>query len=116
MDSSQAQSSNPPVIDLDADDAQSELTSLHSGETPTLPGDEAPTIKALEIAATDAEYDLLVAQIPREHKIRIRGTTFIKYNPYRPRKSRRKAWYWDKEQGEEIICTKKGIIFTSISF
>jgi hypothetical protein len=32
--SSQAQPSDPPVINLDADDTQSELTSLHSGETP----------------------------------------------------------------------------------
>ena len=93
MDSFQAQPSNPPIIDLDADNAQSELTSLHSGETLTLPSDEAPTIRALETAATDAEYNLLVAQIPREYKIRIRSTTFIKYNPYRPRKSRRKVWY-----------------------
>jgi len=91
MDSFQAQPSNPPVIDLDTNDAQSELTSLHSGETPTLFSDEAPIIKALEIAAINTEYDLLIAQILREHKIRIRGTTFIKYNLYRPRKSRRKA-------------------------
>jgi hypothetical protein len=80
--SSQAQPSNPPVIDLDTDNTQSELTSLHSGETPTLPGEEAPIIKALENAATDTEYELLVAQIPREYKIRISGTTFIRYNPY----------------------------------
>jgi hypothetical protein len=49
MDPSQAQPSTNPVIDLDSDDdAQSELNSLHSGETPTLPNDELPTIKALD--------------------------------------------------------------------
>ena len=61
MDSFQAQPSNPPVIDLDADDAQSELTSLHSSETPTLPSEEALIIKALENAIIDVEYKLLVA-------------------------------------------------------
>jgi hypothetical protein len=109
MASSQAQPSNPPVINLDVNDAQSELTSLHSGETPTLPGEEAPTIKALENAAIDAEYELLVAQIPREYKIRIGGTTFIRYDLYRPRRSKRTSWYWGKDQAEEVICTKKGI-------
>jgi hypothetical protein len=93
MASSQAQPSNPPVINLNTDDTQSELTSLHSGETPTLPSEEAPTIKALENTATDAEYKLLIAQIPREYKIRISGTTFIQYNPYRPRRSKRTSWY-----------------------
>ena len=92
MDSFQAQSSNPPIINLDTDDdAQSELTSAHSGETLTLLGDEAPIIKALETATTDAEYDLLVAQILREHKIKINGITYIKYALYRHRKSKRKV-------------------------
>jgi hypothetical protein len=85
MDPFKVQPFNPPVtIDLDTDNAQSELTSAHSGETLTLPGDKAPTIKALDLAATDAAYDLLVAQIPREHKVRIRGVTYIKYALYRP--------------------------------
>jgi hypothetical protein len=62
MDSFQAQPSNPPIINLNADnDAQSELTSTYSGETPTLSGDEAPTIKALETVAIDVEYNLLIA-------------------------------------------------------
>jgi hypothetical protein len=72
MDSSQAQSSNPPVIDLDADD--DDLTSLHSGETLTLPSDEAPTIKALADAATEAEYQLCVGKILRNHKVKIGST------------------------------------------
>ena len=94
MDSFQAQPSNPLIINLDADDdAQSELTSAYSSETLTLPSDEALIIKALETAATDAEYDLLVAQILREHKIKINSITYIKYTPYRHRKSKRKVWY-----------------------
>lgn len=106
MTSPQAQPSDPPVIDLDADDTQSELTSLHSGETPTLPGDEAPTIKALADAATEAEYQLCVDKIPRNHKTKIGGILYVQYEPYRPRKSKRTAWYW--EQGEELIRTNKG--------
>ena len=92
MDSFQAQPSNPLIINLDADDdAQSELTSAHSGETLTLFSDKALIIKALETVATDAEYDLLVAQILREHKIKINGITYIKYALYQHRKSKRKV-------------------------
>ena len=92
MDSFQAQPSNPLIINLDAnDDAQSELTSAHSSETLTLSSDEALIIKALETVATDAEYNLLVAQILREHKIKINGITYIKYALYRHRKSKRKV-------------------------
>jgi hypothetical protein len=61
MASSQAQPSNPPVINLNANDAQLELTSLYFGETPTLPGKEASIIKALENTIIDVEYKLLVA-------------------------------------------------------
>jgi len=92
IDSFQAQPSNPLIINLDVDDdAQSELISAHSGETLTLLGDKALIIKALETATTDAEYDLLVAQILREHKIKINGITYIKYALYRHRKSKRKV-------------------------
>ena len=92
MDSFQAQPSNPPIINLDTDDdTQSELTSTHSSETLTLSSDEALIIKALETVATDAEYNLLVAQILREHKIKINGITYIKYTPYQHRKSKRKV-------------------------
>jgi hypothetical protein len=93
MDSFQTQPSNPPIINLNTNNAQSELTSLYSNKIPTLSSNEAPIIKALEIVAIDAEYNLLVAQILREYKICIYSITFIKYNLYRPRKSRRKAWY-----------------------
>jgi len=62
MSSSQPSPSTNLIIDLDPDDdAQSELTSLHSGETLTLPADEALTIKALLNAANDSEYDLYIA-------------------------------------------------------
>jgi hypothetical protein len=61
MASSQAQPSNPPIINLNTNNTQLELTSLHSSETPTLPSKEAPMIKALENAATNAEYKLLIA-------------------------------------------------------
>ena len=62
MSSSQPSSSTNPVIDLDPDDdVQSELTSLHSGETPTLLADETPIIKALFNTVNDSEYDLYIA-------------------------------------------------------
>jgi hypothetical protein len=116
MDPSQAQPSSNPVIDLDPDDnddAQSELTSLHSGETPTLPSDELPTIKALDQAATNTEYELCVARIPRDHKIKVGSVLYVRYDPYRPRNSKRTAWYWD--QGQELIRTKKGMMLFSLT-
>ena len=62
MSSSQPSPSTNLVIDLDLDDdAQSELTSLHSGETPTLFADEALIIKALFNTVNDSEYDLYIA-------------------------------------------------------
>ena len=90
MSSSQLSPSTNLIIDLDPDDdAQSELTSLHSDETPTLPADEAPIIKALLNTANNSEYDLYIAQILRDHKLRINSVTYIKYDLYRLRKSKR---------------------------
>jgi hypothetical protein len=117
MASSQPQSSISPIINLDLDD-DDELTSLYSGETPTLPSDEAPTIRALAQAATEAEYQLCVGKIPKEHKIKIGGILFIKYEPYRPRNSKRTAWYWkqgEEPQGEELIRTTKGQCYSHLS-
>ena len=90
ISSSQLSPSTNLIIDLNPnDDAQSELTSLHSGETPTLPADEAPIIKALLNAANNSEYDLYIAQILRDHKLRINSVTYVKYDLYRLRKSKR---------------------------
>ncbi|KJZ72217.1 hypothetical protein HIM_08359 [Hirsutella minnesotensis 3608] len=54
-------------------DNSSELTTLVSGDTPTLPGQEQPSIRALFEAQDDAAYDLAVAQIPRDHRVRVKG-------------------------------------------
>jgi len=90
MSSSQLSLSTNLIIDLDPDDdAQSELTSLYSGETPTLSADEALIIKALLNAVNDSEYDLYIAQILRDHKLRINSVTYVKYDLYRLRKSKR---------------------------
>ena len=63
MASSQAQPSIDPVINLDGDD-DGDLTSVHTGDTPTLPSDEGPTIKALDDVATEAEYQFCLGKIP----------------------------------------------------
>ena len=75
MDSSQAQSFNPPVIDLDTDD--NDLTSLHSNETLTLFSDEASIIKALADAVIEAEYQLYVDKILRNHKVKIGSILYV---------------------------------------
>jgi hypothetical protein len=74
-------------------DNQSELTTLYSGDTPTLPGQEQPSIRALFEAHDNATYDLAVAQIPRDDRIQVRGIWYVRYKPYRDRRSRRSAWY-----------------------
>jgi len=84
MSSSQLSPSTNLIINLNPDnDAQLELTSLHSGETLTLPADEALIIKALFNTANDSEYDLYITQILRDHKLRINSVTYIKYDLYR---------------------------------
>ena len=62
ISSFQPSSSTNLIINLNPDnDAQLELTSLHSGETLTLPADEALIIKALFNTANNSEYDLYIA-------------------------------------------------------
>ena len=88
-------------------DNDSELTTLHSGETTTLPGDEAPTIQALFNAADDAAYTLAVAKIPTDHRVRYHGVHYVLYEPYRSTRSKRGAWYWNNDQAVEMIRTSK---------
>jgi hypothetical protein len=95
------------VVGPDSDN-NSELTTLVSGDTPTLPGQEQPSIRALFEAHDDAAYDLAVVQIPRDHRVQVKGIWYVRYEPYRQRRSRRSAWYWAKEQAEELIRTSKG--------
>ena len=107
-------------MDLIAVDTASEgsiLTTAISGDTPTLASDEAPTIRALLGAKTDAEYDHLIATIPREHKKTIDRVLYILYEPYRSKKSIRTAWYWADEegtQGIELIRITKGMALLTI--
>jgi len=75
IDSFQAQSFNPLVINLDADD--DDLTSLYSGETLTLLSDKALIIKALADAITEAEYQLCVDKILRNHKVKIGSILYV---------------------------------------
>ena len=87
MDSSQAQSSNPSIINLDVDD--DDLTSLHSSETLTLFSDEASIIKALADAVTEAEYQLYVGKILKNYKVKIGSILYVQYELYRPSNSKR---------------------------
>jgi hypothetical protein len=78
---------SPMVID---DDQESILTSLISGETPTLDDGIAPSMKELERAQKahdDAAFDLVIDCIPQEYKVKIGYTQYFKYDPYRPKRS-----------------------------
>jgi hypothetical protein len=89
-------------------DTQPELTTLESGDTPTLPSDESPTIQALFQAHNDTAYKLALARIPTYHRIKLKRVHYVKYNPYRSKKSKRSAWYWHKDQAEELIRKPTG--------
>jgi hypothetical protein len=96
-------------IDVDND---SELTLLHTGDTLTLDDGEHPLIKALTAAQEahdDAEFNLIVARMPLDYRLMINGIYYVKYDPYRPKKSVRTAWYWLPSQATELIRTSKGI-------
>ena len=103
-------SSSHDPIDVDAQTDNSCLTTAVSGETPTLPGDEAPQIKALEEAADDATYDLIYARIPQINKTTVRDVRYIYLDPYRTKKSKRTAWYWKPEHAVELVRVTKGIV------
>jgi hypothetical protein len=96
------------LMDVDNASDDSNLTTLESGDIPTLPCDEAPPIQALYAAIDDARYDLAHASIPRDNRVKIKGIHFVKYDPYRSKRSRRSVWYWDKKQAEELIRVTKG--------
>ena len=62
-------------IELDNETESDHLTTLESGETPTLDDGESPTIKALlaaKAARDDAEFNLVVARMPSDHRIKVR--------------------------------------------
>lgn len=102
------QNSTQNSIDLSDDDDGSDLTSAVSGETPTLPDSgEAPSIRALQTAADDAAYDLALARIPSEHRVKIGVHYYVKYDTYRPKRSKKLAWYWHSSIAEELFCTTK---------
>ncbi|KAH8587861.1 hypothetical protein B0O99DRAFT_601322 [Bisporella sp. PMI_857] len=98
----------PKPIELDDASDTSSLTTAISGETPTLPSDENPSVRALLEAKTDRAFNEALSRIPRENQIKIRDVLYVKYAPYRSKKSTRQAWYWDNNQAEELIRATKG--------
>jgi len=87
-------------IELDNETESDRLTTLESSETPTLDDGESPTIKALEAAqraADDAAFNLVVARMPSNYRLKVRGIHYVLYDLYRPRKSKRRAWYWESD-------------------
>lgn len=103
-------------IDIDNSSETSSLSTLISGNTPTLLADEEPTIQALLAAKDDAVYDAVHASVPGDYRIKIRGVHYVRYDPYRPKKSKRSAWYWKEDQAEELIRVTKGIFILTPDF
>ena len=96
------------TIDLGDVSDTSSLTTVISGETPTLLSDENPSVRALFEASTNRSFDDALSRIPRENRVKIKDVLYVKYAPYRSKKSARQAWYWDKSQAEELIRVTKG--------
>lgn len=100
----------PPLF-IDDDNIESDISSLTtalSGQTPTDPFRPTyGTIEALQAQQSDTEYNLILASIPAENKIVIRGVTYVYTEPYKLRKSRRAAWYW-VDHGVELLRATKG--------
>jgi hypothetical protein len=83
-------------IKLDNETESDHLTTLESGDTPMLDDGKSPTIKALDAAqaaADDAAFNLVVARMPSDYRIKVRGIHYVLYDSYKPRKSKRRAWY-----------------------
>jgi hypothetical protein len=99
---------NIDLIGIDSTSETSNLTTFGSGNKPTLPSDESPTIQALTAAKDEAAYDLIYASIPREHRVKIYDVHYVKYEPYRSKRSKRNAWYWNPTQAQELIRVTKG--------
>jgi hypothetical protein len=81
-------------IELDNKTESDHLTTLESGETFTLDNGKSPTIKALEAAQAAADntaFNLVVARMPSNYKIKVRGIYYVLYNLYRPYKLKRRA-------------------------
>ena len=62
-------------------DTQLELTTLESGDAPTLPSDESPTIQALFQAHNETTYKLALARIPTYHRIKLKGIHLCQIQP-----------------------------------
>ena len=90
-------------IEFDDED-DSELSILNSEDVLTLDGD--PSLKALQEAKTDAEYDLIVAQLPHDKKIKIGGIQFVRFTTFQKKNQKKRAWFW--KHGEELVRTTKG--------
>ena len=96
-------------MDVDTTSENSALTTVISGETPTDLFNEAPTLRALNDAKDDAAYEVLVASIPSRNKCQYGRINYVKVEPYRTKKSKKTAWYWNPALAEELIRTSKGM-------
>ena len=93
---------------------ESSLTTL-SDLTPTDPGDEPPEIRALTAAVDDAAFDLAYERLPNELRVKIGGIAFARYEALKTAKSKKRAWYWELDQAEELLRASKGALHRPIS-
>ena len=101
----------PPIIIVNNsnDDDSNSLTTAISGQTPTDPFGDNPTLRSLlSTAASNADYALVVATIPRANKLTIKRIEYVLYEPYNIRRSKKVAWYWI-DHGVELLRTTAGI-------
>lgn len=71
------------------------------------------TIEGLQHAADDATFDAIYARVPDEHKARIDGVWYVKYDPYRKGPSKNSKWFTKVPHAEDWIRATKGTTSTS---
>lgn len=94
------------IIDDEFSENESFITAV-SGQIPTDPFGDNPTLQALEKAQTNAEYAALVARIARANRLTIKRVEYIRTEQYAIRKSKKAAWYW-VDHGVELIRATPG--------
>jgi hypothetical protein len=67
------------------------------------------TIQTLEGAVDDASYNLLYARVPSEYKVLVDGIYFIKFDPYRTKRSKNTAWYTRPRHCLELVQASKSL-------
>lgn len=99
---------DPIDVDMLTESGLSSLSDL----TPTNPFAEplelGDLIGAVH-AANDSAYELAYQRLPATARVTINGIKYARFEPLRGPKAKKRAWYWDEGQAEELLRFTKGM-------